>query len=433
MAVMVVTGASAQGQGDRKAPAVTSISVAMPQVAIARGYPKLIPEFEQKTGIKVNLLMLPEQEYEQKIMLDLGRKGSAYDVVWATKTAVYKYASEGWIEALEPFIDDPARTDAKEFQFQDLVQGAVDMLRVKGKLYGLPTLNATIIMYYRKDIFRKFGIDKVPATWAEMEEVCRRIHTPEVAAIGLRANRGRSQVMWPFPMVAYSFGAQFLTDYLGGDFRPTINSPQMVQAITAYSTLLNKYGFRGSTTASFSDLVSAMQQGKVAILVDGAPLVGQMLDPEKSTVIGKLGFARPPAGPSTLWPAANAHGLTIPVGSRKKDAAWEFMKWALSRDVQIKNALTNNETALTRTSVIESREFKEKFNYDDGGYIKAIGETFAQMKPYYQPDIPEWREAEDYISAALSEIITNVKDPRTALNEANAKVDEIFRRAGYYK
>ena len=134
-----------------------------------------------------------------------------------------------------------------------------------------------------------------------------------------------------------------------------------------------------------------------------------------------------------MKPADFHHGLTIPVGSKNKDGAWDFIKWALSKETQLKNGLMNNETALTRKSVIEDPQYQEKFNYDNGGYLKALAQTFDSLKPFYWPIVPEWREAEDGISVALSEILTGGSDAKTALTKANQQAYEIFKRAGYYK
>jgi multiple sugar transport system substrate-binding protein len=408
-----------------------SVSVTMPRIAVSKGYPDLVPIYEEMTGIKVELLMLPETEYEQKVMLELGSRGSSYDVLWAGVAAAQKYAGENWIEPLDPFIADPELTNVEDFDYSDFSEGLLGNFTFDSKLYALPSMNATILMYYRKDIFEKYGITRPPKTWAELEEVCSVIHTEETPAIAMRASRARYGVMWPFPMIAHSFGASFVKDY-PNDMHPTVDSPEMLEAITYYKNLLVNYGYNGATTGHFSEVITALQQGKAAIMIDGAPLVGAVLDPEKSQVVGKIGFAVVPEGPAALWPPSNAHGLTIPAGSKNKNGGWEFIKWALSKETQLKNALDNNETALTRTSVVEDPKFLEKYNFDNGGYTKALSDTFANLKPYYWPLVPEWREAEDYISVALSEIITSNKNPETVLAEANKQVFDIFLRAGYY-
>jgi len=40
-----------------------------------------------------------------------------------------------------------------------------------------------------------------------------------------------------------------------------------------------------------------------------------------------------PAGPKGFFPLIASHALGIPIGSRKKEAAWEFIKWALSKEM----------------------------------------------------------------------------------------------------
>ena len=408
----------------------SSVSVIMPRIAVSGGYPDLITDYEKKNpGIKVNLLMLPEQGYEQKVMLELGRKGDAYDVVWANNTANQRYSKEGWLEALEPFINNQKLTDAKDFNFSDLKN--TGMFTEGGKLYALPAMNATCMMYYRTDIFAKNGITSPPANFDQLIDVCKKIHSTDVAAVAMRGSRARAGLMWPFPYVAHSFGARFVKDY-PKDMHPVIDSPEMIRAVEFYANLLQKYGFPGATTAHFAEVVQATQQGKAAIMMDGAPLAGRILDPEKSAVVGKIGFAMLPAGPVDRWPPASAHGLTIPVGSKNKEGGWHFLQWALSKETQLKNGLQNNETALTRTSVLEDPEYKKKFNWGDGAYLKALSDTFAVLKPYYYPLSPEWDAVYDLMSIGVSDVITGQSDAKTAMSKVNAQAKEIYKKAGYF-
>ena len=428
LTVVVAGGAFAAGAREAE---TDSITVIMPRIAVSRGYPELVPEYEAKTGVKVDLIVMPEAEYEQQVMLELGRRGSGYDVVWAGLAAAQKYAAEGWIEPLDGYINDPQFTDPVEFDFDDFLQGPVGMFTFDDTIYGLPAMNATVLMYYRKDVFAEHGIESPPETWAELMEVAETIHSADMAAIAMRGSRSRYGVMWPFPMIAHSFGAKFVVDY-PRDMRPVVDSPEMIQAAEYYAKLLRDYGFSGATTGHWSEVVVAYQQGHAAIAIDGAPLVGTLLDPEESVAAGKTGFAPVPRGPAAHWPPANGHALTIPVGSRNKAVAWDFIKWALSKETQLENGLRNTETALTRVSVINDPSYQEKFDYGDGEYLEALNKTFDVLKPYYWPIVPEWREAEDYISVALSEILTGIKDAETALGEAQRAMYEVFQEAGYY-
>ena len=52
----------------------------------------------------------------------------------------------------------------------------------------------------------------------------------------------------------------------------------------------------GVASYVFNDMVTAMQQGNVVMVIDGAPLAGRILNPDESKVIDNLGFAVVPGG-----------------------------------------------------------------------------------------------------------------------------------------
>ena len=67
-----------------------------------------------------------------------------------------------------------------------------------------------------------------------------------------------------------------------------------------------------------------------------------------------------PAGPRGNFPGSNSHGLGIPAGSKKKEAAWEFIKWALSKEtIAMDRRRSTAIPASAGCSVIKSPEFKQ--------------------------------------------------------------------------
>ena len=95
--------------------------------------------------------------------------------------------------------------------------------------------------------------------------------------------------MWPFPQVIYGFGGRIVKDF-PNDMHPVFDSPEVIKAAEYYAELLQKYGYKGTLSAHYKDVSAAMQQGKMAMLIDGHPGVGPYEDPSKSLVAGKLGF-----------------------------------------------------------------------------------------------------------------------------------------------
>jgi ABC-type glycerol-3-phosphate transport system substrate-binding protein len=402
--------------------------------ASGTGLDEMVADFEEKNpDIKVEeITYSPANGYDTKAELELASGGGTYDVIWATGRGYKRWAENGWITELGPFIENPELTDAAAFNFEDFLGGSIRYLTIEGKLYALPILNSTQVLFYRKDIFEKFGIEAPPDTWEELMEIASIIHTLEVGAIGMRGSRARGGVMWPFPQVIYAFGGRIVKDF-PSDMHPVMDSPEVIKAAEYYAELLQKYGYKGTLSAHYKDVSAAMQQGKMAMLIDGHPGVGPYEDPEKSVVAGKLGFHFVPGGPAGRWPAFGAHGLAIPSGSKNKEAAWEFIKWALSTERQLRGGLEKGEIALTRKSVLLHPEYIAKFNYADGQLMRVLAEQFDKyVQSFYRPMTPEWGDVEDVCAIAMSEILAGEKTAEEALKEANKQLYEIYKEAGYY-
>ena len=66
-----------------------------------------------------------------------------------------------------------------------------------------------------------------------------------------------------------------------------------------------------------------------------------------------------PAGPGGNFPGSNSHGFGIPAGSKKKEAAWEFITWALAKETIARIVKEHGYPGVCRRSVITAREFRK--------------------------------------------------------------------------
>jgi multiple sugar transport system substrate-binding protein len=440
LSLLAISPGWSGGQPSAPAPAQepakpVEINVLLMASAAGTGLNDMLADFESKNpSIKVKeLSYAPAADYDTKVELELAAGGGAYDVIWATGRSYIRWALNDWIVEVGPIINDPKWTDAASFDFEDFIGGAIRFLEVEGKLYGLPILNTSQVMFYRGDIFEKFGISKPPDTWDELMVVAKKIHTPEVGAVGMRGSRVRGGVMWPFPQVLYGYGGRIVKDY-PKDMHPVFDSPEAIKAAEYYAELLQKYGYKGTLSAQYKDLSLAMQQGKMAILIDGYPGVGPYEDSEKSTVAGKLRYYYVPGGPAGRWPAFGAHALAMTAGSQHKQAGWEFIKWTLSTERQLRGGLEKNEMGLTRKSVLTHPDYIKKFNYADGELMRVLAVQLDKyVRAFYRPITAEWGEVEDATALAMSKVLAGEQDAASALREANKELYEIYKEAGYYK
>ena len=409
------------------------ISALMVHSSTWRGLPDLVEEYERKNGVKVNLDFVTEKGYTTKAELELVVAGDVYDVIWTYPINYRRWAEKEWIVDLGPFINDPQLTDSETFNFDDFVKGAVEWLTVKGKLYALPNLNSSQLMYYRKDIFEKYGIGRPPETWTELLETAKKIHTDEIGAIAMRGAQASGGIMWTWPQILYGFGGDIVKDY-PNDMHPVFDSPYAVKAAEYYADLLGNYGYKGTLSAHWVDLAIAMQQGKVAILIDGPPRAPAIFDPEKSIVSDEIGLAMVPYGPAGLFPPYAVHGLAIPAGAKDKELAWDFIKWVLSSETQLKNAVEYGGISLTRKSVLLNPQYIEKFGWGNGEFTRIGAEVYSKwVKPDYHPITEEWPTAENICAVAMSKVIIGKESAEKALKRANKELYELYKEAGYYE
>src|SRR5512139_1419376 len=133
----------------------------------------LIPEFEALTGIKVDYLILPENEYGAKLTADLSNKRGEFTVIMAGAMRNWAYVPAGWMAPLEQFLSDPKLTDRSWYKLEDFFPSLIAANRWNGKvgggigegpLWSIPVMAESYILAYRKDIFDKHQI-KLPKTY----------------------------------------------------------------------------------------------------------------------------------------------------------------------------------------------------------------------------------------------------------------------------
>lgn len=108
---------------------------------------KLLPEFEKKTGIKVNYEIVPYENTREKQVLNFTSQGdltmALVDLVW-----IGEFAESGWIDPIENFSKDASITDPnlKLDGFFPLLLNAFGTWG--GTTYGLPFDNYSGLLFY---------------------------------------------------------------------------------------------------------------------------------------------------------------------------------------------------------------------------------------------------------------------------------------------
>lgn len=130
----------------------------------------LLPEFEKKTGIKVNYEIVPYENTREKEVLNFTSQGdltmALVDLVW-----IGEFAESGWIDPIENFSKDASITDPN-LNLDGFFPLLLDAFGSWGGVtYGLPFDNYSGLLFYNSCQLKEAGFDKPPETWEELKDV----------------------------------------------------------------------------------------------------------------------------------------------------------------------------------------------------------------------------------------------------------------------
>lgn len=374
-------------------------------------------EFEELTGIKVNYEELPENNARQKLTIEFAGGSSTIDVFNSTLYQEKRlFHQSGWYTPLNEFIDDPDMTNP-DFDIDDYFPGTADAVRVDDEIVGAPTNMDTNITYYRKDVLDEAGIAP-PATMDELRAAAETLHNPP-DMFGFVARGQKTSNATQIDPYFRNFGGTYLDD----DGNPVLNSPENIAAVEFYANMLIDFGPPGVTNFSWAESSQLMQQGRVALYTDGASFAGPFEDPEKSTVVGKMGYGIFPAGPAGNFPPIYANALSIYSGSEKKEASWYFIQWAAGKEMTLQ--ILTNGVPVGRASAWENPAARENSALP-GEFFDSARQMLEAGVPGLPPII-HVAEARDIVSVGLidvinggdaTEVMNRVQDEFTALVES---------------
>lgn len=376
---------------------------------------KDIPAFEEATGIKVNMEVIAENQLTQKLTVELTAGTGTVDVFAQRPLQEAKlFEKNGWYADLNTFIKDSAKTPA-EYDIADFFDGPMAVETINGKLVGIPLVTEQQIIYYRKDLFEAKNI-KVPTTMEELEAAAAALHDPANNMYGIVMRGQGNPAVTQFSSFLYSFGGDFLVD---GKF--AMDTPEAVKAFEFYGKLLGKYGPPGVLNMHWPQAAGIMAQGQAAMWVDANSLYLNVVDPEKSQVGDKIGYAPFPAGPAGAKPySVTSWGISIAESSKNKDAAWEFVKWATSKEMLLKTQAAGNPSA--RASVWANPEGTKAWPAD---WVEVATKSSEIGAPTDRPLVINVGQARDIIGEILTAAI-NGQPVEELAKTKNVQLNELL-------
>ena len=389
---------------------------------------RYFPEFEEETGMKVNFVTNAFPVFNQRTDLELSTKGSALDVINVTFIYSGRWIGAGWVENLKPFIEDPNLTP-DDWDAGDFVGGTMASLQDgKGDAHGFPwEAGAMIMAASRADLIDKAG-KTMPTTFDELIEVCEAVHGQERMA-AFTADKLHHWNWIPYLM---GFGGSVFKDP-PGNLTPTWDTPEAATAADFCGSLLTKYGPPGVLSFTDDQSMQSQKTGRANIRTQAITwLVPLAKDPD-SRVKDTVRYSLMPSGPAGNFPGSNSHGFGIPVGSKNKEAAWAFIKWAVGKDMTKRLIETHGYPSVCRRSLIESEAFKTALTLhgqDVASIYLQVLELGGKTGYMKYRTVPQFPQVGDKINKAIERVATGQQAGAEAMAQAQEEAVADLKKSG---
>jgi multiple sugar transport system substrate-binding protein len=326
--------------------------------------------------------------------------GKPPDVVTVDMTWVPKFAALGAFTDLMPLSGGKLNGVAWAAAY---TPGALEAITFDNKIVAALYDFDCYALYYRSDLFEQKGI-QVPTNWDEL-----------LAAAQKLVEEGKYQ--YEFDPDTFH-GSQWIYEnggtLMSGDNQTvTFNSPEAVEAITFYASLL-KNNVAINWTTDQGERIQGVKDGRIAMFSDGPYYMGIM----KSAAPEMAGQWKVALHPYSKNPGSylGGTGLMIPSGSANKEAAWKFIEYAMQTENEI-NVYKLAGAAPALSAALESPEVNVADPYFGGE--KAFAVFLDTLKTaHHFPYVRQWSDIDAAFTQAMQEVALESKTVKQALDDA---------------
>jgi multiple sugar transport system substrate-binding protein len=389
---------------------------------------KLLPQFTQETGIKVELAREHILRMKHRQRADMAQSRSPLDLVSYVVTWKSEYVQQQLIRPLGPFLDNPALADPG-FDLADIVPGYLQNIGLVGgpkgylpgpgaRLYGLPYGAETSVLAYRRDVFDRLKLQP-PSSYDQLRHLLPVLRDRSgLAALTSRGQMGHNCVhAWLLhlnPLGGRVFDARWV---------PTFHQPPGVQALQLLKEIADT-GPEGMANFGYNEMLQNFLEGRSAMYLDSTAVFGAVRSSPLSRVDGQVAYALHPRGTRSASQTGGL-GLAIARTSERANAAFLLMQWLTSKAQD--KAVCRLGAAPMRLSTLRDAALLR--HYPEFGLLR---EQLRYADPDWRPIIAAWDDINTGpLGSAVHQGLTGAVPPDQALGAILGRVTDILLAAGY--
>jgi multiple sugar transport system substrate-binding protein len=381
---------------------------------------KYLSEFEELTGIKVNAEATPEQQQRQKTVIELSSGKPSFDVVHLSyHVQKRQFEKAGWLADIGGYLKDGSLTDAGLTE-ADFAEAGLEFAKDSdGTLRSLPFSVDYWIIYWYKELFEAKGVS-YPATFDDMVKAAEAITDKDKGTFGFvaRGIKNANVPVWTSLMLGYD-----KYSVVNGELQT--ETPEAIEAAKVYQRLMTASAPPGVSGFNWAESQSAFLQGKIGMWFDGVGFAPPLEDPNKSRVVGKVGYGIMPKGPKAHASGTFGDGIGVTAASEKKEAAYLFCQWAVS-PIMGARLLQAGAGVPFRKSILNDQKVREGVTMP-GDWVDAVAGS-GEISRLALPVIIPVTEFRDTFGVALTNMISG-GDPADELKKATEAFKPVLEKS----
>ena len=360
---------------------------------------RILAPFERQTGINVQVELVGWDVQYQRIT-NAALSGEAPDVTQAGTTQVPYFAMLRGFDNLANRVGEIGGRKA-------YAPGVWATSGVAGSsaVWGVPWFTEARTIYYRKDIYRKAGINPKTAfkDWASFRRTLMKLRSVKsfkgrpVAPFGQPGKTAWDLVHHIMPFVWGSGGTELAKNRRSA----AITSPQAVRGVKYFADLIPSGVFlKSSLERNAPQVEEQFKGGRIATWIGGPWVLASAKRADDEAWVrearGNIGVAQMPVGPTgKFYTFVGGSNLMMFKKSRHKSEAWRLIKFLSRDDTQLAYARLMGMFPAR----LAPQKKQGKVNANQAAFYQAIthGRTYAA--------IPQWGPIENVYKTRFGNIL----------------------------
>ena len=291
----------------------------------------------------------------------------------------------------------------------DMLGGALATASYQNHYYGVPWILDTKYFFYNTDMLSKAGVNPSSlSTWDGVLTAAQTLKDKKVVDFPLIWSWKQAEALiCDYTQLLGAYGGKFLSDDGKSIAFDTGGGLQALQFMK--HTLDTGLSNKNSLESLEEDVRKIFSDGQAAMALNWTYMYNAANDPAQSKVAGKVGVTTTPSGPAGGPGVNGSMALCVSSGSKNQKAAWTYVTYLTSADVQNKYA----KSSLPCWSK----------SYDD----QQVLSTSPQMVPVAKkelanliarPQVPKYNEISQVLQTEVQKALLGSKTPKQALTDA---------------